>query len=260
MAKLKYTFDDYINNPSGKGSAVIASINKDQFNKELIGLESNNGKSSYTVYKQIKSGGIVSYVIHFLIPSNTKNFFHDVVVEFTPKKDDSTTNRTIKNHTVRFFSNDSNFVFTYAYTFKSHGVLITELEKLLPFRSTVQKPTMRNPDNAMGYNKSIVFAYLIMQRNGLFAKDTLNRLAKNAGINVIRANILPFDKKEQERKKITQEAKEAGEKEKRTPANKVIKSKNLLGDKLPSPPKISKIVGNSKMTKKVSSVKKSKKR
>ena len=38
MAKLKYTFDDYINNPSGKGSAVHGFINKER-----------NGCNGYTV-------------------------------------------------------------------------------------------------------------------------------------------------------------------------------------------------------------------
>lgn len=259
MAKLKYTFDDYINNPSGKGSAVIASINKDQFEKELIGLESRNGKATYTIYKQHK-GNTNQYYIHFLIPSSTNGFFHDVIVEFNPNKNDSTTTKTIKSYNVRFFSNDSNFVFTYAYTYKTHGVLIIELEKLLPFRSIAQKPAMRNPDNAMGYNKCIIFAYIIMQRDGLFNKDTLNRLAKNAGINTIRNNIKSFDKKEQERRKITLDSKAKGSEEKQSPKNKVIKSKNLLGDTLPSPPKFSKIIKNSKLTSKVSSVKKSKKR
>ena len=51
MAKLKYTFDDYIRNPSGKGSAVVATVNLDQYQKELLSLEGKNGKASYIVYK-----------------------------------------------------------------------------------------------------------------------------------------------------------------------------------------------------------------
>ena len=258
MAKLKYTFDNYINNPSGKGSAVTASINKDTYNAELLSLESKNDKVKYTVYKQSKIGGGVTYYIHFLIPSSTKGFFHDVVIEFNPNPDDSISDKTIKKYTVRFFCNDDNFVYAYAYAYKSHGVLITELEKLLPFRSIAQKPTMRNPDNAMGYNKSIVFAYLIMIRDNLFLKDNLNRICKNAGINTIKNSIDNFDKKKQERNKITQEAKAAFKKQE--PKNKVIKSKNLLGNMLPSTPKITKIVNNSKTVKKVSGVKKAKKR
>lgn len=258
MAKLKYTFDNYINNPSGKGSAVTASINKDTYNAELLSLESKNGKVKYTVYRQSKIGGGITYYIHFLIPSSTKGFFHDVVIEFNPNPDDSISDKSIKKYTVRFFCNDDNFVYTYAYAYKSHGVLIAELEKLLPFRSIAQKPTMRNPDNAMGYNKSIIFAYLVMIRDNLFLKDNLSRICKNAGINTIKNSITNFDKKKQERNKITQDAKNSFKKQESK--NKVIKSKNLLGNTLPSLPKITKIVNNSKIIKKVSGVKKAKKR
>ena len=258
MAKLKYTFDDYIRNPSGKGSAVVATVNLDQYQKELLSLEGKNGKASYIVYKQSNIGGKLTYFIHFKIPSSTKGFFNDVVIELDANQDDTTTTKTVKAYKVKFFSNDSNFVYTYAYSYKSHGVLITELEKLLPFRCITSKPVMRNPDNAMGYNKSIVFAYLIMIRDNLFLKDNLNRICKNAGINTIKNSIDNFDKKKQERNKITQEAKAAFKKQE--PKNKVIKSKNLLGNMLPSTPKITKIVNNSKTVKKVSGVKKAKKR
>ena len=118
---------------------------------------------------------------------------------------------------------------------------------------------MRNPDNAMGYNKSIYFAYLVMVREDLFNKDTLARVAKNAGINKLASEIPNFDKKQQERSKIEKEAKEAGKKEKTQPSSKIIKSKNLLGD-ISDPfnlrPKITKIVGSTKKTQTTKKVKK----
>ena len=52
---------------------------------------------------------------------------------------------------------------------------------------------MRNPDNAMGYNKTIIFAYLMMNRDNLFLKDNLSRISKNAGINAIKNNIKSFE-------------------------------------------------------------------
>ena len=258
MAKLKYTFDDYISNPSGRGSAVNSmASNSEQYEKELMSLESRNDKVKYTVYRQTKTGGKQTYYIHFLIPSSTKGFFNDTVIEFNQNEDDSSSTRSIKKYTVRFFSNDTNFVYTYAYTFKSHGVLISDLEKHLPFRCLVQKPTMRNPDNAMGYNKSIYFAYIVMNREDLFSKDTLNRIAVNGGVVKLASTIPSFDKKNQERSKIEKEAKEAGKKEE-SQKSKVIKSKGLLGDNpLESlKPKITKIVGKTKTTSTTKKVKK----
>lgn len=233
MAKLKYTFQDYMNNPSGKGSAVN-SIGKDTeaFEKELLSLESRNGPSKYTVYRNSKSGGKIVYYIHFQIPSSTKDFFNDVVVEFNQDSADGSGVRHIKNYTVKFFSNDSNFIYTYAYTFKTHGLLISELEGHLPFRCLIQKPVMRNPDNAMGYNKSICFAYIIMVKHDLFNKDTLSRIAKSFGINKLSSEIPKFDKKNQERNKLEKDIKtdKNKDKEQQSPPQKIIKSKNLLGD------------------------------
>ena len=259
MAKLKYTFDDYISNPSGRGSAVNSMTSSEPYEKELMSLESRNAKVRYTVYKQVKPGNKQIYYIHFLIPSSTKDFFNDVVVEFTQNEDDTANIRTIKKYNARFFSNDTNFVYTYAYTFKSHGVMIPELEKHLPLRCLIQKPTMRNPDNAMGYNKSLYFAYIVMNREHLFEKDTLNRIIASGGIAKLSSEIKSFDKKQLERSKITREAKQKGDKEENNNGSKIVKSKNLIGDNILDSikPKITKIVGK---TKTISTTKKIKKR
>lgn len=119
---------------------------------------------------------------------------------------------------------------------------------------------MRNPDNAMGYNKGIIYAYLIMVRDGLFNKETLNRNCKYANITAIRNTILPFDKKLQERRKIEEELKKVG-KEQKQRSSKIVKSKNLLGpDKKQEPAKVSKTVSNVKTTSRSSTAKKVKKR
>ena len=262
MAKLKYSFEDYIANPSGKGSAVnSAAANKETYEKELMSLESRNDRAKYKVYKDIKPGGKHAFYIHFEIPSSTKGFFNDVVVEFVEDDNDSGSIKTIKRYYSKFFSNDTNFVYTYAYTFKSHGVLIEGLEKKLPFRSIMQKPTMRNPDNAMGYNKAIYFAYLVMLREDLFDKSVLNRNVASGGLGKLASTIKSFEQKQQERSKIEKEAKEKGQKESKQPAGKIIKSKNLLGDSLEQlKPKITKVVGTVGKSKSTSTVKKVKKR
>jgi len=259
MAKLKYTFNDYITNPSGRGAANSISPPNDQFEKELMGLEGKNDKSKFKVYKHTKPGGKHLYYIHFQIPSSTKDFFNDVVVEFTEDDNDSGNIKTIKNYTVKFFSNDTNFVYTYAYTFKSHGLIIGDLEKKLPLRCLIQKPTMRNPDNAMGINKAIYFSYIVMTREQLFEKETLNRVAVSGGLSKLISEIPSFDTKQRERNKIEQEQKEKGNGTKQQPKTKVVKSKNLLGENPVEAlkPKITKIVGS---TKKSSIVKKIKKR
>jgi hypothetical protein len=259
MAKLKYTYDDYISNPSGKGAANSISPPMDQFEKELLGLESRNDKTKFKVYKHIKPGGKHVFYIHFQIPSSTKDFFNDVVVEFTEDDNDSGNIKTIKNYNVKFFSNDTNFVYTYAYTFKSHGLLISDLERKLPLRCLLQKPITRNPDNAMGLNKALCYSYIVMTKQQLFEKETLNRVAVSGGFSKLSSEIHDFNTKQRERSKIEQEQRERGIKQNKQPTTKVVKSKGLLGDTpLESlKPKITKIVSS---TKKSSTVKKVKKR
>lgn len=263
MAKLKYTFEDYISNPSGKGSAVnSAAANQEIYEKELMSLESRNDKAKYTVYRDNKPGGKHAYYIHFEIPSSTKGFFNDVVIEFVQDDNDSGSIKTIKKYYSKFFSNDTNFVYTYAYTFKSHGVLIDGLERKLPLRCIIQKPIMRNPDNAMGYNKAIYFSYLIMLRENLFEKEILNRHIASGGLGKLSTTIKSFDQKQLERSKIEKELRDKGKKEDiKQPVNKVIKSKNLLGDTLEQlKPKVTKVVGTIGKSKTTTTTKKVKKR
>ena len=260
MAKLKYTFDDYISNPSGKGAANMIAPPIDQFEKELMGLEGRNDKSKFKVYKEAKSGGKNSFYVYIQIPSSTKDFFNDVVIEFDADNNDSGSIKNIKRYNVKFFSNDNNFVYTYAYTFKSHGLLIGGLEKKLPLRCLLQKPTTRNPDNAMGLNKSICYAYIVMNREQLFEKETLNRVAASGGFVKLSSEIHDFSTKQRERSNIEREQKEQGHKQKSQSSTKIIKSKGLLGDNKPLEslkPKITKIIGS---TKKSNTTKKVKKR
>ena len=256
--RLKYTLDDYIANPSGKGSSVIQNRNslKQTYQTELSSLESRMGKITQEIYK---GGGnsASTYSIRFKVPSNsTKGFYNDVVFEFIHNNGDSSNERTIRKYYIKFFSNDPNFIYTYAYTYKTHGVLIPELEKKLPFRSITQKPTTRNPDNAMGYNKDIFFCYLVMEREGLFYKDNLNRVAKSGGISALAAKIDSYSKKENERNKIISDLKQKeGSTDKDRPISKIIKNKslNLLSDnpivKFTNTVKSSKTIGNVKRIK-----------
>lgn len=260
-SKLSYSLNDYINNPSGKGSAVnsAVSINLDKFKQDLLVLESKNGKVIYEVFQK-STASYHTYFIHFSIPSSTKGFNNDVVFELKSDSNDSNIIRTIKNYKVKFFANDANFVFTYAYTFNKHGVLIKELERKLPFRCINQKPTTRNPDNAMGYSRNIIFAYIVMERDQLFQKDTLSRISKPGDINKISSMIQGYNKREQDRRKIEAELKRKDSNtQNNTKLKPIFKSKSLnaLGNNNAAI-KISKVVKTIGNTKTIGKIKKSK--
>jgi hypothetical protein len=87
----------------------------------------------------------------------------------------------------------------------------------------------------------------------------LNENVKSGNASSIAAKILPFEKKQQERKRIEDDEKHKGNK---TPTNKVIKSKNLLGnmDPLDLKPKITKAVSKVSNIASVRTVKKVKRK
>ncbi len=138
-------------------------------------------------------------------------------------------------------------------------MFISGLEKKLPIRAMNYKATTRNPDNSMGYNKSIYFCYLVMERSNLFDKKILTLEAKPGGLAKVQQSILAFDKKEQERKKLEDKKKLEKQKERQTPKNKIIKSKSLQSEEDTSlKPRLTKVIGsvkNSKMTKSVKNIK-----
>lgn len=237
--KLSYSLDDYIKSPSGPGSMLnsAVSINLDKFRADLAALESKYGQVTRTVYTSHSSKSS-TYFIHFKIPSSTPGFYNDLVFQFDSPQSDATSVKDIRKYKVKFFANDAFFVFTYAYAYNKHGLLISDLEKKLPAKCISQKPVTRNPDNAMGYSRNIVFGYLVMEREQLFEKQTLGNIAKPGGLIKVRSEILSYDKQEQERKGIEKELREKNGKDKHSNGAKVWKSKSLLSNDKDNKPAI----------------------
>lgn len=168
---MKMTFQDYINNPIGKNNTVINPIVREatrtaytnRFN--LLLLREHN-YINYIMFKDTKHN---EYYIAIKIPSETvRKFYYDVVIKFYADAKVKNAGKTLSNYYVQFFSNDPAFNFTYTHTFIKNGIFI---EDLLPKASKIavkEKPKEKNPLELNGYVKTIYFAYLFMQRNGLF--------------------------------------------------------------------------------------------
>lgn len=242
--KLIMTFDEYIKNPSGKGSAVNTGRDSSElsYQAKLDECIHKNGDIKYTC---LKSSDGKTYYIYFLIPSDsTPGFFNDVVIELKAPTGEGTSNGNINKYTVNFFANDPSFVFTYAHAYNTHGLLISKLERKLNLRSLLQSANTRNPDNSIGYTKGIYFAYLLMKKYNLFDKSILDRKCVNGGINYLLSNIDSYDKKENERKKLIKDRK-SNNKEKSIDKSIKQQSSNFTGIRPVGI--ISKIKGKSKI-------------
>jgi hypothetical protein len=173
----KYTFDEYINNPSGSRSHMVGekeiakSVYNDKYNKMILMC---GGQINYVMWKSEPK----RYVIYIQMPSETTpKLYYDVMVEFTGEDNLDYTMPKLDNYKVRFFSNDPNFTFTFAHAFYKKGMIIPELVKKISPKALKEPPTKTNPNILAGYVKSIYFAYIFMRNKGLFNK--LNWLEAN---------------------------------------------------------------------------------
>lgn len=257
MAKLLLTFDDYIKSPAGKGT-VNSSRDSSAlwYNNKLSELVSKNGPIKYTCYST--ANGV--YFIVFKMPSESlPGFYYDTVVELYPNEEDSSTKAHISKYFVRFYSNDPDFTFTYARAYKTHGLLIDELENKVSFQALHMRANIKNPDNTIGYVKNIYYAYLIMKKDELFDKTVLDRKVQKGGVKAVVSSVMHFDDKAKERKNFRPE-KDSKEKKKKEPLKpKVISSKQISASGVTHTPSVTKTTRASLKSKIVSKVKTSKK-
>lgn len=164
------TFDEYIQNPMGIKNAVFSNremyrtLYTEKLNKILV---RESGKVVYYLYKS-KS----KYYAYIKVPSELiKDFYYDVVIEFSePKEGTKITDRTLKNYEAKFYSNDPSFVFTFAHAFIKNDLFIPSLKDKMSKEAVKKNANVKNPNNQIGYVKSLFFAYLIMTQRGLFNK------------------------------------------------------------------------------------------
>ena len=211
-----------------------------------------NGKIDYIVYKSKKD-----YYIHFKIPSEViDNFYYDVVIQFSPPNAATELQANISKYNARFYSNDPSFVFTFAHAFKKNDLLIKDLEPRMSKEALKQVAKEKNPDNQIGYVKSLYFAYLIMENKNLFAKIRLDSMANPYDKKELLSNVEDADTKVRERqeakptKKSIKKAKQEQLPEEEPPEQKHITKRSPTSTLVKKTPKVAS-VKKVKTTKKV---------
>ena len=241
---MKMTLREYIQNPMGANSSVITQRNmyKELYNKkfgELLLRE--NGKFDCSLYTKGDN-----YLLHIKIPSEkTTTVYYDVVLEFSPPDDEAKAQPTIDNYTVKFFSNDPAFVFTYAYVFVTNDLIISDLKSKLGKIATTTPGVEKNPKNVVGYIKSFYLAYLYMKLKGLNKKVMYSSFLKKYFKTPFSMKIASFKDKLEERQKAQIEQAKHKRAEKKSRLTKTEEKKVLQN--------VENIV-NTKLTKKVKTV------
>lgn len=157
------TMENYLINPVGHKSASVAR-------RDIIiaNLEGRYRK----MRREIKFGWKVDvfmssfdgcYYFKFKIPSEEiEKLFYDVVIKFNPPEAKKRY-LTLNQYNIQLFSNAANFTFTYAYIFNLQNLLIPELKYKLSQKSLNDPPKKRNPQEDIGFEKSVYYALLYMK-------------------------------------------------------------------------------------------------
>lgn len=156
------TMKQFLVNPTGSGSASVARrdrIRLDMNNRFNALYKKHKGKFKCNFYYDPKQNDIY-YVLN--VPSEVyaaDGLYYDVVIKLKgdPNKK---IHRLLENREMQVFSNSPNFTYTYAYVFNSLGMLVDWCKPKAAPKSLTESPTVRNPDNVLGFEKSVYFSIL----------------------------------------------------------------------------------------------------
>lgn len=165
---MEITFESYIKNPSNTRSRIVGAeeIARQTYTEKFnLVLLKSAGKIDYYQFKKPDGS---RYILYLKIPSESiDKLTYDVVVEFYTRDDVEMKSNSLKGYHVRFFSNDPNFVFTYANVYHRNKLIMKELVNKYDPYTLKTKPGVTNPNTVVGYVKSIYFAYLFYKLRGL---------------------------------------------------------------------------------------------
>jgi hypothetical protein len=225
---LFLTLSDFLQNPSGKGSGMVASreiIIKSMTEKFQKLMKKINGKLIHEIYKVGDN-----YVFYFKIPSESfDKLYYDVVLEFSPVDEQAKKDGKLINYQVHFFSNSPSFTFTYAYVVYNTGMMVDRLVDKFDNMAIKNNPSTRNPVEVLGFEKTCYFAALFIKEHDLNTKSIIDEKATKWDENKFIKSIASDHDKLAEyqiyKRRDTDKIKREKKKEAKKPIKKIIKKK-----------------------------------
>lgn len=199
---MNMTLEQYILNPMGKNNAVLNASARESIRESYIKKFGNlmlreNGRIEYHLYKDSKSN---TYWIYLKIPSETvRNFYYDVVLKFSADQKVENAGEDLFKYSVKFYSNDPAFVYTYAHVFLKNDLFIKELSTKMSKEAIRKNPKEKNPGNNIGYVKTIYFAYLFIKNRNLNKKVKFEAESKKFDLKLLLSSIEDADDKIRDR-------------------------------------------------------------
>ena len=245
--RMTMSFQQYIDNPMGKRNAVFSQrdlfkqLYTEKFDKVFL---REAGKINYVLYIDKEKD---RYVAHIKVPSETvKGFYYDAVILFYSNDAAIKSSPSLQDYSVKFFSNDPAFVFTYLRVFLKNDLFFEDLKPKASRLALKNDPKERNPYEVPGYSKILYFAYLFMKSKNLFAKSVYTAYAMPYNKKMLVDSVEHTDTKIARRQELGEKVRkqEAKERKENTSKNDNTQSRTVVS---PS--------GNIRMTKTTGNVK-----
>jgi hypothetical protein len=172
---IKTNIRQYVDNPSSKGSAYLASrkIIKDGLSNIFFKLLSKHRQQFFAIPYKYPNGDVL---IHVKVPSEEyeiNRIVYDVIFKIFYDSEKRYALRDIK-----VFSNSPSFLFTYAYVYYHSDLIPDEFVSKLPAEAITTPPSVRNPIESMGYEKSTYIAARYMLDGFVLYDSYIDRFGK----------------------------------------------------------------------------------
>ena len=229
MAEI--SFDKYIDNPSGGSVFTNRNMYKAmyaaKFDKVLV---REQGRIRYVIYKVNDAED--TFFIHFKIPSEVvEKFYYDVVIKLYTTDNRRKSEANLRRYSVKFYSNDPAFVYTFAHSFRVNDLFIEELRSKMMKKALKEKAEIKNPKDNVWYVKSLVFAYLVMEKYGLFQRSMLEQRCKKYSKKDLLRDITPADIKVKDRQREQEKINDKKRREKEAKERERIRLSKLNNKK-----------------------------
>ena len=227
---MEMSFQQYIDNPMGKRNAVFSqrelfkNLYTEKFDKVFL---REAGKINFSLYIDKNKD---QYIAHIKVPSETvKEFYYDAVILFYTNDAAKKSSPSLQDYSVKFFSNDPAFVFTYLRVFLKNNLFFEDLKPKSSKLALKRDPKEKNPYEVPGYSKILYFAYLFMKSKNLFAKSMYTSYAAPYDKKKLIDNVMHTDEKIAKRQELGEQERKKQQKEKKAQSTTIEKrERNII--------------------------------
>ena len=123
-----------------------------------------------------------SYVFKIKIPSEKNykyktNVFYDAIVEFFPINDKDKESKSIREYSIRVFSNSPTFMFNFTYVYGKMNALYKKIPKSLYSEIALKQPAhTTNPHKLISLEKSIFYSLKKIYEETSYSKSKIDKI------------------------------------------------------------------------------------